>query len=123
MSKSLNELAKELHATAKEKGFYEGREFNLGEKLMLVTSELGEALEADRKGNWARLNKDDRQKVLDNMEAFFENSVKDTFEDEIADVFIRLLDLVGFLKIDIDFYIEAKSKYNAQREKKHGKKY
>lgn len=53
----------------------------------------------------------------------FETDIKDTFEDEIADCFIRLFDLCGRYKIDIESHIKAKMKYNSLREKLHGKKY
>lgn len=49
--------------------------------------------------------------------------IKDTFEDEIADVFIRLFDFCGHRKIDIEKFIQLKMKYNESREKMHGKKY
>ena len=53
----------------------------------------------------------------------FEVNIKDSFEDEIADTLIRLLDLVGCLKIDIDLHVAAKREYNRLRPYKHGKKY
>ena len=48
---------------------------------------------------------------------------KDTVQDELADTFIRLLDLVGFLGIDIDGWVEAKLRYNKSRPYKHGKRF
>lgn len=46
---TLNQLRDEIHETAKKKGFYdEPREF--GTLLMLIVSELSEALEAHRRG-------------------------------------------------------------------------
>lgn len=77
---------------------------NIGELLMLVVSELGEALEAHRSGKFADQTIFD--KILNNemMEhthnRLFELKIKDTFEDELADVFIRLFDLCGYLKLD-----------------------
>jgi hypothetical protein len=52
MNKSLNELRDRAFAYAKKQGFHE-RPMNLGERLMLVVSELSEAMEADRAGKWA----------------------------------------------------------------------
>lgn len=97
------------------------------QRLMLITSELGEALEANRK---------DRRYIEDNSgwamdivstddEAFqnwFRSRVKDTFEDELADTVIRIFDLCGWLDIDLERHIELKAKYNATREKMHGDK-
>lgn len=48
--------------------------------------------------------------------------MKDTFEDEIADSIIRLLDLCGKNNIDIEAHIQAKMDYNATRGFKYGGK-
>lgn len=111
----LNHSAKKIYLANKEKGFWDS-ERNIGELLMLVTSELGEALEAHRKGRNAPVS-------MVQSRCMFESAIKDTFEDEIADTVIRLLDLCGGLKIDIDNHINAKLAYNKTREKLHGKKY
>lgn len=74
------------------------------QKIALIMSECGEALEAMRKQNYG-LEK------------------KDTFEDEIADVFIRLCDLCGELNIDIEKQIEWKVSHNKTRDNKHGKSF
>jgi NTP pyrophosphatase (non-canonical NTP hydrolase) len=103
----LNKLSKQIYEANKEKGFWD-KERNVGELLMLVTSELGEAMEAHRKGNFT------------NPKGTFQ---KDTFEDEIADAIIRLLDMAGGLNIDIDFHVFAKLEYNKSRPKLHGKNY
>jgi NTP pyrophosphatase (non-canonical NTP hydrolase) len=49
--------------------------------------------------------------------------IKDTVEDELADVIIRTLDLCGYLGIDIEKHVELKMRYNESREYKHGKNY
>lgn len=46
---TLNELAAEIHKIAADHGFWE-QERNMGEMLMLMTSELAEALEEHRSG-------------------------------------------------------------------------
>ena len=53
----------------------------------------------------------------------FEMKYKDTVQDELADTLIRLLDLVGFLDMDIDGWVEAKLRYNKSRPYKHGKRF
>ena len=120
------ELQKEIHANAVAKGFWD-KTPNIGELLMLVTSELGEALEADRKGKWASAldiawmeSSTDKSHLL--ME-HFPDTIKDTFQDEIADAVIRLLDLAEGFTIDLEFHIKAKMEYNATRKRLHGKKY
>ena len=112
---NLNELAKQFHERAKEKGFWdEPRE--TGTLLMLIVSELSEALEADRKNKHADMG----NYYVDlgiglSEEHAFRGYIKDTFEDELADTFIRLLDLVGYMGIDIEKHIELKMKYNKTR--------
>ena len=121
---NFNQLAKEIHANNVAKGFYD-KPKEKGTLLMLIVSELSEALESDRKDK--RTPKGINVKDFDfskkeDVEMFLEQ-VKDTFEDEIADTFIRLFDLVGYLGIDIDWHIKQKLEYNKTRAKKHGKNY
>lgn len=130
----INELSKQIHQNAKNKGFYEG-EKNIGEMLALIHSEVSEALEADRKNNYTRLQKEWHIRGLadanfgitfSNDEIFkdkFEAFVKNTFEDELADIMIRVMDLAGYKGIDLESHIKAKMRYNSLRKHKHGKKY
>lgn len=119
---NLNDLAKEVHQVNKDKGFWD-KERNVGEMLMLVTSELGEAMEAHRKGKFA--NWEAYKTALDKMNApdNFKKHIKDSFEDEIADAILRLLDMAAGLNIDLDKQVQAKLEYNRSRERFHGKKY
>lgn len=130
----INQLAKQIHESARAKGFYD-REINVAEKLCLIHSEVSEALEADRKKKYTRLKKEwhlegmadpDYGHTFNNDLEFaveFNVSVKDTFEDELADVIIRVLDLCALKGIDIENHVKAKMRYNAMREYKHGKEY
>ena len=94
--RSLNELSDLCHRVAVEKGFWDQKR-NIGEALMLIVTELAEAMEAHR------LQDDDN------------------FKEELADSFIRLLDLCGGLKIDIEDEICKKYLRNKKRPYKHGK--
>ncbi len=93
---TLRELTRLCHETAKKKGFWD-KERNIGEALMLIVTELAEAMEAHR--------------VQD----------EENFKEELADTFIRLFDLCGGLKIDIQTEIEKKAEKNKERPYKHGK--
>jgi NTP pyrophosphatase (non-canonical NTP hydrolase) len=124
---NLNALAKRIFDNAKKHGFHEEGE-NIPEKLMLIVSELGEACDALRCG--ARFDAVVAAEavglvVLQGLNSlpggFFEGFVKDTFEDELADVLIRTLDLMCSLGIDIDFHVREKMRYNEGRPYRHGK--
>ena len=95
---NLNELAKEIHAGNVARGFYEVQP-TLKTQLMLVITELSEAVEADRKGKYANVDKYNEIGV--NFNTSFIENIKDTFEDEIADAFIRLMDIAGNRGVDL----------------------
>lgn len=118
----LNDLATSIHAGNKARGFWD-EERNIGEALMLVVTELSEALEAHRSGKTCSHNDKVAYFESDDMIQTFKKNIKDTFEDELADAIIRILDLCGGLDIDIDFHVSSKLMYNATRPYKHGKSY
>lgn len=68
------------------------------EKLMLVVTELSEAMEAYRRED-------------------IEN-----FKEEIADTIIRLCDICGSVGINIERQISSKMEINKKRPRLHGKK-
>ena len=103
--KELNDLAKKIHQNAKDKGFWDSPR-NTGELFMLIISEASEALEAHRKGRKADLKKfalPNNGNVTDEQwfKISFENCIKDTTADEIADVVIRILDYCASQEIEI----------------------
>jgi NTP pyrophosphatase (non-canonical NTP hydrolase) len=131
----INQLIKKSHGMAKSKGFWEVPDRNVPEMLVLVICEVSEAVEALRKKHYADalvaedLQADIRIAEVDeeftynpeDWKSLFEKHIKSSFEDEIADVAIRLFDLCGGLGIDLEKHIELKMKYNSMRGYKHGK--
>jgi NTP pyrophosphatase (non-canonical NTP hydrolase) len=131
----MKKIIDRAHATAKEKGFWEEEKRNIPEALLLIISEVSEATEALRKNHYAdkaitdglkkdlELNHSDEEFQLNQgiWKSLFEEKVKSSFEDEIADVAIRLFDLCGGMGIDLEKHIELKMKYNSMRGYKHGK--
>lgn len=73
-------------------------EVNVGEKLMLIVSEVSEAMEGDRKD------------LMDDKLPH-----RKMIEVELADALIRILDLAGFLQLDIAAATIEKLAYNQQR--------
>ncbi len=59
----------------------------------------------------------------DEFKASFKSRIKDSFQDELADIMIRVMDLAAYKGIDLEYHIKAKMRYNSLRAYKHGKKY
>lgn len=97
---NLNEIAIKAYENARAKGFYD-REQNIGERMMLVVSELGEALEAHRKRRTSNLELFQKLQESQSFVSAFEECVKDTIGDELADAVIRLCDFCGYKGIII----------------------
>lgn len=123
---NLNQLAEQIHQDNRAKGFYEGPD-NLialvekygtdedkdaigklfgAQRIALMHSELSEGLEGHRK---------------DLMDDHLGH--RSSFEVELADALIRILDAAGHYKIDILGAVAEKLAYNRSRPYKHGKKY
>lgn len=103
----LNKLRNRAYKTACEHGWHD-EEFSNEHYLCLVISELMEAVEADRKGKRAGREsfkssyEDEEPHDNVNFKYCFEKYIKDTISDELSDAVIRLLDLCGMCKIDLE---------------------
>lgn len=98
----LNEIALQVH-TVNKKWWHDLEtgapiKRNVGELLMLTTSELAEAMEGDRKN------------LMDDKLPQYK-----MFDVEIVDAFIRLFDIAGGLIPNFGEIFEAKMEYNATR--------
>ena len=91
-----NELAKQAHDNALKHGWWE-KHLSNEHCLMLVITEVAEAVEADRERRKADIQAFNR---MANKQIAFERYIKNTKEDELADIAIRLFDLAGALGLD-----------------------
>lgn len=97
MSKSINELAKEIHQNNVDAGWWD-KPREKGTLLMLVVSEVAEAMEGERK---------------DLMDDHLPH--RKMAEVELADAIIRILDYAGAFGYDVEGAMTEKLAYNKER--------
>jgi len=105
---TLNQLRDACYSTAYKKGWHD-KPRTLGDFLMLMVSELAEALEEYRNG-----------KDID--EVYLVDGKPEGVPVEIADVLIRIFDFCGYHDIDIEQVTLDKMEYNGMRPYRHGGK-
>lgn len=107
---NLNELRDEAYSIAKANGWHE-EEHSDSHWLMLIITEIAEAVQADRKNLYADMAKFKEwqwnslplsKKHIRRFREDFKAYIKNTVEDELADIVIRCLDLAGLREINID---------------------
>lgn len=109
-------LQRQVHQTAKDHGWHEKpRGIDMVPTwLMLIVSELSEALEVYREGHHA-LNT-----IYYSVE--HPEGKPEGFAVELADAVIRLMDMAEALSIDLETAIKLKNAYNETRPYRHGGK-
>jgi len=114
MSLTIKQLVEDSHRLSVEKGWWK-KDPNIASKLMLVVSELAEALEEYRKTSDQKLSCVYYSQASDSLfpkpEGF-----------ELADAMIRIADIAGELNIDLDAAIQQKHRFNQSRDYLHGGK-
>ena len=108
MYNTLDEMAKEIHATAVEKGFWPEKvdDIFITKQLMMIVSEAVEVMEAIRK-----------------------DKGKQEVADEMADIIIRTLDLYeglssnGYVDQQLQVALNNKTSFNKSRPERHGVKF
>lgn len=104
---SISEFQARSYANAVAKGFWP-EDANLTEKLALITCEVAELIEAHREDPLADCDKP----IPLSCE-----------EEEIADIFLRLVDFCEHRVIDLARVARIKHSYNLTRPVKHQKKF
>lgn len=109
---NLNKLRDEAYSTAKEHGWHD-KEHSDEHCLMLILTEIAEAVNADRKNEYAQrrmfeINAYTPQPNPEQRWMFiFEKFIKGSLEEELADVVIRCLDLAGLRDIDLTHALDS----------------
>lgn len=114
----LNAYRDDIHETAIEKGWWENPP-ELGTSLMLVVTEVAEAMEEHRLGY--------APDVVRHLWGAAESAIgvvpkPEGIPTELADVIIRVLDIAGAYNIDIEAAFLEKLAYNRTRTHRHGRK-
>ena len=134
---TLNEYAQKIHETALSHGWYD-KERPMPELLMLMVSELSEALEEYRAGRpleWydcdecqgkpqpcAPADISDCLQYGRESECPYRSKKPEGIAVEVVDCLIRILDTLAYLGVDIDGVVGRKMAYNETRPYRHGGK-
>lgn len=121
---SLNAIAEQCNTCSRKHGF-QSDWLNVPEKLMLIVTELAEAMESYRCIDpqfLMTLKYPISPKELTSPEQLKDSLNKmENFQEELADALIRLVDLMSALHIDIEDVMSKKMAINELREHRHGK--
>lgn len=107
-----NELRDRAYRCACDHGFHHN-EYPSEHWLMLILSEMSEVVQADRKNRHANSDyfksllecsvsyNGDKYEKMYIWSVLFEREIKDSVEDELADIVIRCLDYAGLIGLDL----------------------
>ena len=99
-AKQINEWVKKAYDNAVKHGWHEEEKSN-AHWLMMVCTEVAEAVQADRKGNYMDdLDKEGLKTVLAKdhgglFNKYYSDTIEGKVESELADICIRVFDLMG----------------------------
>lgn len=102
----MHEFQQEVVRINTEKGWRDGQEISVGDALALITSEIGEAVDAYRR--WG----------LDPI--ITEGGKPEGIGSELADIVIRTFDMADRFGLNLIDEIEQKLRYNETRPYRHG---
>ena len=110
----LQQLSQQAFETAKAHGWHDTEQPD-EHWLMLIITEITEAVQADRKDKYADVESfnyyyEDNDDGFDAdgfiFEAYYDDFIKNTVEDEICDILIRCLDLAALRGISLQYVDE-----------------
>lgn len=104
--RELEYLSNKVHQNAVDKGFW-NEDHPINHCILLVVCEVCEVIEADRNGIRARDLTFFRESSKGGFDITYECMVKDSVEDELADVLLRLLDIIAWRKWPLAEWIHS----------------
>jgi NTP pyrophosphatase (non-canonical NTP hydrolase) len=108
----LNEMRDRAYEQSKKSGFHsKGEQVTVGDRLMLMVTEIAEAMEDFRSG-------------MAPQQTHYDGASRKPcgIPFELADVVIRIGDFCGLYDIDLDKAVQEKIEYNSKRPYMHGGK-
>ena len=102
---NLNELKDRAYKIAKAHGWHD-KELSDETYLMLIITEIAEAVQADRDNRHADIEAFKKYEDRIDFKENFERQVKNTVEDELADVVIRCLSFAGHRRWDLQHTLD-----------------
>lgn len=106
-AKQINEWIERAYGNAVKHGWHEKKNED-SHSLMMIITEVSEAVQADRNGRWMDdLDKSGLECTLANdhhgglFENFYKRNIEGKVESELADICIRMFDFMGEHKIEL----------------------
>ena len=96
-----NKLSETANAAAAANGWNDKKEDH-GTSIALIKTELSEAMDAFRNNSYCKMTPKELQKEnskinnIDDFSIFYKKAVKETFEEEVSDIAIRILHYSGY---------------------------
>lgn len=127
----LKEIQKTVHELAKQKGWHDIADVSLTERIMLVVTELAEAVECIRNNEPAMWQKGTSKvlgseteliKLMPNSPDWKTEVKPEGVQTELADAIIRLLDIFESQGWDTEEAIRIKHQFNKTRPYRHNGK-
>lgn len=120
----IQEYIEQVHQTAVEHGWHEEPHEN-EHWIMLIITEICEMIAADRKNRHANRQLFEHRLEVDpndpdnRFKEWFKTYIKETFEDELADVCIRTFDFMGETGINAEQLAKIHTELHPDFDKQH----
>ena len=118
----IQKYVEEAHQTAMKHGWHDEKE-SKEHFLMLIITEIAELIQADRKNIHSRWELFCNRLIVDvkdpdeRFKEWFKTYIKQSFEDELADICIRVFDFIGEFNIRIEQLDKIQTEINPDFDK------